>query len=107
MEYKHRLMSEAISAFTKKGWGCRNSDFYQIHWDPWVPEELKPTLEQIKEKISELEAQEAATRYQKERAASYAKIGEQLDMIYWDQINQTQTWIDHISSVKDSFPKPE
>lgn len=34
----------------------------------------------------------------------YATIGDQLDMFYWDQINGTTTWVDHVTSVKAKFP---
>ena len=39
------------------------------------------------------------------RKNEYASIGDQLDMQYWDSINDTPTWKDHIASVKDQFPK--
>ena len=35
----------------------------------------------------------------------YKPIGEQLDMQYWDKINGTTTWEDHIAEVKAEYPK--
>lgn len=35
----------------------------------------------------------------------YATIGDQLDMIYWDKINGTNKWQEHIAEVKNRFPK--
>lgn len=35
----------------------------------------------------------------------YGSIQDQLDMRYWDQINNTNHWIDHINSVKAKYPK--
>ena len=32
---------------------------------------------------------------------------EQLDMQYWDNVNSTTTWKDHIAKVKSDNPKPE
>ena len=39
------------------------------------------------------------------RGAGYGTIEEQLDMMYWDQVNGTSTWKDHIDSVKAKHPK--
>tara|TARA_B100000575_G_scaffold96779_1_gene77199 strand:+ start:2680 stop:3027 length:348 start_codon:yes stop_codon:yes gene_type:complete len=36
----------------------------------------------------------------------YASVQEQLDMQYWDAVNGTTTWKDHISAVKVKYPKP-
>ena len=36
-----------------------------------------------------------------------AKTLEQLDMQYWDSVNSTTTWADHIAKVKSDNPKPE
>jgi hypothetical protein len=30
-----------------------------------------------------------------------------LDMQYWDSVNDTTTWADHIAQVKADNPKPE
>ena len=37
---------------------------------------------------------------------TYASIQEQLDMQYWDAVNGTTTWKDHIAAVKAKYPKP-
>ena len=36
----------------------------------------------------------------------YPSIQEQLDMQYWDSVNGTTTWADHIAQVKSDNPKP-
>lgn len=46
-------------------------------------------------------------RYVEARKAEYASWGDQLDMMYWDQANDTTTWKDHIAAVKAAHPKPE
>ena len=43
--------------------------------------------------------------YKYERQAAYAPLSEQLDMQYWDAMNGTETWLDHIRSVKEAHPK--
>ena len=45
--------------------------------------------------------------YKGRRKATYASIGDQLDMQYHDQANDTTTWKDHIAAVKAAHPKPE
>ena len=36
----------------------------------------------------------------------YASVHDQLDMQYWDSVNGTTTWKDHIAAVKAKYPKP-
>lgn len=41
-----------------------------------------------------------------ENEAGYGKICDQLDMLYWDKINNTDNWTQHITAIKNKFPKP-
>ena len=41
------------------------------------------------------------------RQQAYKSIPEQLDMIYWDGVNGTNLWDEHIAEVKEDNPKPE
>ena len=43
--------------------------------------------------------------YKQDRHEAYGSIADQLDMMYWDQVNNTTTWKDWISSIKSSIPK--
>ena len=45
--------------------------------------------------------------YIEARQQSYKTIPDQLDMMYWDQVNGTTTWKDYIAKVKSDNPKPE
>ena len=40
------------------------------------------------------------------RQAAYLPIPEQLDLLYWDGVNGTSNWSDHIAEVKANNPKP-
>jgi len=40
------------------------------------------------------------------RQTAYGSIADQLDMQYWDNVNSTTTWKDHIAKVKSDNPKP-
>ena len=45
--------------------------------------------------------------YKTARQISYGSVQDQLDMQYWDSVNSTTTWADHIAKVKSDNPKPE
>ena len=43
--------------------------------------------------------------YIEKRLEEYPSIPDQLDMIYWDKINQTNIWADTIGKIKADYPK--
>ena len=45
-------------------------------------------------------------QYKYDRTSAYKSIAEQLDMQYWDRVNGTDTWKQHIDAVKTAHPKP-
>lgn len=45
--------------------------------------------------------------YIQARQEAYGSVQDQLDMIYWDGVNGTTLWEDHIAQVKEDNPKPE
>jgi len=44
--------------------------------------------------------------YIEARQEAYGSVQDQLDMQYWDAVNDTTTWKDHIATVKSDNPKP-
>jgi len=44
--------------------------------------------------------------YIQARQEAYGSIADQLDMQYWDNVNGTTVWADHIAEVKANNPKP-
>jgi len=62
-------------------------------------EATMPTEEEINAKIAELQVIE-------DRKVAYGSIADQLDMMYWDGVNGTTVWADHIAQVKSDNPKP-
>ena len=44
--------------------------------------------------------------YIQARQQAYGSIQDQLDMQYWDSVNSTTLWADHIAKVKSDNPKP-
>ena len=60
---------------------------------------VMPSEEEVNAKIAELQVIES-------RKISYGSVQDQLDMQYWDGVNSTTTWADHIAQVKSDNPKP-
>ncbi len=44
--------------------------------------------------------------YIQARQEAYGSVQDQLDMQYWDSVNSTTTWADHVAQVKSDNPKP-
>lgn len=65
----------------------------------------KPTTEQLAAVDADADAAVAAARIAATRRAAYPSIADQLDMQYWDKVNDTTTWSDAIAAVKTSYPK--
>ena len=72
-------------------------------WD--VEGKSKPTADQLAAANSVADAAVAAARFASNRLAAYPAIGDQLDMIFWDNQNNTTTWVDSIAAVKAANPK--
>jgi len=54
---------------------------------------------------TDIEAEIAKNAYKEQRAMAYKPLTEQLDMMYWDRVNGTSTWKEHIDAVKAAHPK--
>ena len=82
---------------------------WAIHDDQleWLDtEQTRPTDAEIAAEITRLEADYAAKQYQRDRAAAYPSLAEQMDMQYWDSVNGTTVWADTIAAIKQEHPKP-
>jgi hypothetical protein len=71
----------------------------------WKSAQPQPSEAEIEAAHAEWQAEYDAQEYARNRATAYASTGDQLDMQYWDSVNDTTTWKDHIASVKAQFPK--
>lgn len=69
----------------------------------WKYEQPKPQLSDIRN--AAIYYMELDACYQN-RILAYGPVGDQLDMIYQDQINNTTKWRDRITEVKQANPKP-
>ena len=63
------------------------------------------TEEQINTAVSEYEVHLNSIQYQRDRANEYPSWQDQMDLQYWDKINNTSTWQDAVQAVKDKYPK--
>ena len=59
----------------------------------------------VDDEAARLQAEYDSQEYARLRAGAYAPIGDQLDMQYWDEVNGTTTWADHVAEIKARFPK--
>ena len=69
-------------------------------------DEVEATLNNWAENERARQLDVEANGYKVARQAAYASIQDQLDMQYWDNVNGTTTWKDHIAQVKSDNPKP-
>lgn len=86
------------------GWSDSKNKVYEnlvIHGD-----QEKPTKNFLEAEAARLQAEHDSKAYARARSEAYAPIADQLDMQYWDSVNGSRTWLDHIESVKDAHPKP-
>ena len=67
----------------------------------------KPTDEEMQQWYKDLRYKIDRVRGTPEQPLKYASREEVEDMKYWDAINGTTTWSDHIAEVKATHPKPE
>jgi predicted lipoprotein len=72
----------------------------EVEW--YNPSTAPVTESQIAEEVTRLQAIYVANEYQRNRAAEYPSIADQLDKIFHDGIDE---WKETIQAVKDKYPK--
>ncbi len=80
----------------------RGNDINTIEWHNGT---TPIPANEILAKQQELIAEYNAKQYQRDRAKEYPSIQEQLDLQYWDKINNTNNWEQAINAVKIKYPK--
>ena len=66
----------------------------------------QPTDEQLNAVDSAADLSERQNAVRATRRVAYGDLGSQLDMQYWDNVNGTTTWKDHVAAVKTANPIP-
>jgi len=79
-------------------WVLRGDD---LEW--MDTEQTQPTEAEITAEVARLQAEYEANEYQRQRAAAYPSIADQLDTIYHEGID---AWKAEIAAVKTEYPKP-
>jgi len=80
----------------------RGDDVNTIEWhNGTTPIPANEILAKQQELITEYNS----NQYQRDRAKEYPSIQEQLDLQYWDKINNTTKWEEAINAVKNKYPK--
>ena len=77
--------------------------------EAWDNDGNSVTLDEskISTEIIRLQAEYDAQKYARDREAKYSTWQEQMDQLYWDQVNGTTTWKNAIAKIKSDNPKPE
>ena len=78
-------------------WVLRGDD---LEWHD--TEQTRPTDAEIATELARLQAQYDANEYQRQRAAEYPSIPDQLDTLYHSGLD---AWKAQIKTVKDKYPK--
>jgi len=97
-------LQDALGQFNKgiAGWyGWINLEDGEVYSNLKLNDDtaIMPSEEEVNAKIAELQVIE-------DRKIAYGSVQDQLDMQYWDGVNGTTTWADHIAKVKSDNPKP-
>lgn len=81
---------------------------FPVHSDmAWVeaPENCVVGWELVKNKLQAPAVIEEVKTHAELRQEEYKSVAEQLDMLYWDKVNNTNSWQEHIADVKTKYPK--
>lgn len=84
----------------------RGYSYADIEWSDKNAEDL-PDRDSLERKIDEVMLRRRAwNSYGPQRQSAYPSVQEQLDMLFWDQVNGTSSWKDTIQAIKNMYPKP-
>lgn len=98
------LTKAIISLYPGSQWVLNGFEYSGLEWMP-SNDKPKPTQEELEAEADRLQAEWEAKQYQRDRAKAYPAITDQLDMLYHDKIDGTNTWETAVQAVKDQFPK--
>jgi hypothetical protein len=75
---------------------------YIYEWNLDIPKPTETQLNALEAQANEIER---INIVKENRAKEYPSIQEQLDLQYWDKLNNTTKWEEAINAVKIKFPK--
>jgi len=92
--------AQAIASLREDAqWALRGDDLEWLDTN-----QTKPTEAEIQAEIARLQADYVSKQYQRDRAAEYPAIADQLDLLYHGGMD---AWKTAILAVKNKYPKPE
>ena len=94
-----------IPPITRYGYKQIHCFFYKIFNTYKIKNQRAFPANEILAKQQELVAEYNSKQYQRNRAKAYPSIKDQLDLQYWDKINNTDNWEQAINAVKAQYPK--
>jgi len=81
-------------------WNWEGFDYSGLTW--LDKSQTKPTESEIEAEVKRLQDLYAANKYQRDRAAEYPSVVDQLDLIYHSGVD---AWKAKIKETKDKYPK--
>ena len=82
-------------------WVLNGTTYAGLNW--LDKSQTKPTESEVNTEVTRLETQYTNNKYQRDRAAEYPPVVDQLDDIYHNGID---AWKATIKTTKDKYPKP-
>ena len=82
-------------------WELNGDTYAGLNWLDGT--QTKPTESEVNAEVTRLETQYTNNKYQRDRAAEYPSIADQLDDLYHNGIDG---WKATIKTTKDKYPKP-
>lgn len=99
------VLSDAIdSLFPGTQWTLYGNDYSKLEW--YSKDIEKPSLEILEKEVNRLQAEYAATEYQRLRAAEYPDYRDFLDAIVKQDTEQMRLYTEKCMQVKMKYPKP-
>ena len=98
MIYDNHQALTSLQPTSEWTWG--GFDYADLNW---LGSDTKPTEAEIDAEVTRLENQYVTNEYQRNRAAEYPSVVDQLDKMFHSGF---QAWKDEIQKVKDKYPKP-
>lgn len=95
------LSAALVSLRPGAAWSLNGDDYSGLNWIDTI--QSKPSYEECVAEMARLKADYDAKEYQ--RLRKYPSIQDQLDMLYWDKVNNTNNWQETIASIKEQYPK--
>ena len=84
-------------------WRGNESEDYPYSGLEWKDSRTKPTEAELDAEVTRLQTEYNNYKYQRDRAAEYPSVVDQLDDIYHNGID---AWKATIKTTKDKYPKP-